>query len=168
MALIIMATLTVPASAACQTPGCVKKAAQAAMDESGTDVAFVVKIGTDGKGTGYMMYRSGGKVKCDRSGVVILGRNTKINKMYHYSFYRNRDAEKKLQTFDGYRWRYTSYVECAEDDGFTIHSYIEYRQGKSWKTCKGTSKNTEGMAMCKEFARYLWSMADPDCPVVFM
>ena len=166
--LLVVCLFSIPAEAACTTPGCVKRAAQAAMDETGANVAFVVKIGTDGKGTGYMMYRAKGKVHCDRSGQVILGRNTKINKTYHYSFYRNRDAEKKLQTFDGYRWRFTSYIECAEDDGFMVHSYIEYRQNGTWKTCKGVSKNTTGLAMCKEFARYLWSMADPDCPVVFM
>ena len=154
--------------AACAAPDRVKTAALAAMNEAGADVCFVIEAGKDGKGTGYMMYRSGGKVKCDRSGAVILGKNTKINKKYHYSFYRNRDAEKKLQTFGTKRWRYTSYIECAEGDGFTVHSYIEKKQGKKWKTCKGVSGNVDGLAMCQEFARYLWSMADPDCPAVFM
>ena len=168
MLLVMTALFSIPAEAACSTPACVKKAALAAMDEAGMDVAFVIKVDKTGKGTGYMMYRDGGKVKCDRSGQVILGKNTKVCKKYHYSFNRNRDAEKKLQTFDGYRWRYTSCIECTEEPGFMVHSYIEYRQNGTWKTCKGTSKNTEGMAICKEFARYLWSMADPDCPVVFM
>lgn len=167
LALIIM-TSVIPAQAACSTPACVKKAAEKAMNESGMDIAFIVKVDKTGKGTGYMMYREKGKVHCDRSGQVILGKNTKICKKYHYYFHRNRDAEKKLQTFGTYRWRYTSYVECAEKPGFTVHSYIEYKQGTTWKTCKGTSKNTEGLSMCKEFARYLWSMADDDCPVVFM
>lgn len=169
MALIIMA-MALPAQAACSTPGCVKKAASEAMDESGMDVCLVVKLnsGCNGKGTAYMMYRDKGKVHCDRSGAVIVGKNTKICKKYHYYFHRNRDVEKKLQTFGNHRWRYTSFIECAERPGFTVHSYIEYRQNGAWKTCKGAGKNVDGLAMCKEFAHYLWSMADDDCPVVFM
>ena len=171
LALIII-TSVIQAEAACTTPGCVKRAAQAAMDETGANVAFVVKIGTDGKGTGYMMYRAKGKVHCDRSGQIILGRNTKICKKYHYYFHRNRDAEKKVESWAKgkvqYRWRYTSLIECSEEPGFKVHSYIEYKNpGKAWQTCKGTSKNTDGVSMCKEFAHYLWSMADDDCPVVF-
>ena len=166
LAMIILVLAAVPAEAA--APAEIRSAAAAAMVRTGKSECFVIRTNRAGKGTAYMMRKSRGKIICDRSGTVILGKNTKINKKYHYSFYRNRDAEKKLQTFDGYRWRYTSYVECAEEPGFMVHSYIEYRQGKSWKTCKGVSKNTTGLAMCKEFARYLWSMADHDCPVVFM
>ncbi len=172
--MILAAVLPASTQAACSTPGCVKKAAQTAMNETGEDTCFVVKTGKDGKGTGYFMYRQGGKVHCDRSGAVILGKNERIKKGYHYSFYRNRAAEKKIMTWKvsgvSFRQRYTSYIECAEDAdfGIQVHSYVEYKQGGSWKTCKGASKNTDGLGMCKEFARYLWSMADPDCPVVFV
>ena len=114
LALIIM-TSVIPAQAACSTPACVKKAAEKAMNESGMDIAFIVKVDKTGKGTGYMMYREKGKVHCDRSGQVILGKNTKICKKYHYYFHRNRDAEKKLQTFGTYRWRYTSYDRMTNE-----------------------------------------------------
>lgn len=175
LALIIMVSV-LPAQAACTTPACVKKAAEKAMNESGIDVAFIVKLdkGCTGKGTAYMMYRDGSKVHCDRSGQVIVGRNTPIKKFYHYSFYRNPLSEKKVMSWKAngiqYRQRYTSNIECAEAACFNIfvHSYVEYKQNGSWQTCKGLSKNTDGMSMCKEFARYLWSCADPDCPVVFL
>lgn len=172
--MILAAVLPASTQAACSTPGCVKEAAQTAMNETGEDTCFVVKTGKDGKGTGYFMYRQNGKVHCDRSGAVILGKNERIKKGYHYYFYRNREAEKKVETWKKngtcFRQRYTSYIECAEDAdfGIQVHSYVEYKQAGSWKTCKGASKNTDGLGMCKEFARYLWSMADPDCPVVFM
>ena len=168
LVLMVVASHAMATYAACTAPACVKKAAEKAMNEIGIDVAFIVKVDKTGKGTGYMMYREKGKVHCDRSGQVILGKNTKICKRYHYYFHRNRDAEKKLQTFGNHRWRYTSFIECAERPGFTVHSYIEYRQNGTWKTCKGVSKNTEGLSMCKEYAHYLWSMADSDCPVVFV
>jgi hypothetical protein len=66
-----------------------------------------------------------------------------------------------------YRQRYTSNIICAEGAAFDIfvHSYVEYKQSNTWKVCKGASKNTDGLAMCKEFAEYLWSCADPGCPV---
>ena len=171
MMVLIMA-MVMPAQAACTTPDCVKKAAEKAMNESGTDIAFVIKVGTDGKGTGYFMYRKNGKVHCDRSGQVIVGKNTKTKKCYHYYFHRNRDAEKKVESWTRgkvqYRWRYTSLIECSEEPGFKVHSYIEYKNpSKAWQTCKGVSKNTDGVSMCKEFAHYLWSVADDDCPVVF-
>lgn len=179
MALLLVLIITgsvLPAQAACTTPACVKKAAEKAMNESGIDIAFIVKLdkGCTGKGTAYMMYRDGSKVHCDRSGLVIVGRNTPIKKFYHYSFYRNQLSEKKVMSWKQngiqYRQRYTSNIECAEAACFNIfiHSYVEYKQNGSWQTCKGLSKNTDGMSMCKEFARYLWSCADPDCPVVFL
>lgn len=177
LVMMVMMLAVMPAQAACSTPNCVKKAAEKAMNESGMDIAFIIKLnkGNSGKGTAYFMYRKNGKVHCDRSGQVIIGKNEHVNKKYHYSFYRNRDAEKKVVDWKvgkvQYRWRYTSYIECAEGACFnlTMHSYIEYKScGKAWQTCKGTTKNTDGVAACKEFCRYLWSMADPDCPVVFM
>ena len=172
MMMVLIMAMVMPAQAACTTPDCVKKAAEKAMNESGTDIAFVIKVGTDGKGTGYFMYRKNGKVHCDRSGQVIVGKNTKTKKCYHYYFHRNRDAEKKVESWAKgkvqYRWRYTSLIECSEEPGFKVHSYIEYKNpGKAWQTCKGVSKNTDGVSMCKEFAHYLWSVADDDCPVVF-
>lgn len=172
MMMVLIMAMVMPAQATCTTPDCVKKAAEKAMNESGTDIAFVIKVGTDGKGTGYFMYRKNGKVHCDRSGQVIVGKNTKTKKCYHYYFHRNRDAEKKVESWTKgkvqYRWRYTSFIECAEEPGFKVHSYIEYKNpGKAWQTCKGVSKNTDGVSMCKEFAHYLWSVADDDCPVVF-
>lgn len=172
--MILAAVLPAYTEAACSTPGCVKKAAQTAMNESGEDVCFVVKTGKDGKGTAYMMMRVKGKIKCDRSGAVILGKNEHIVKGYHYYFYRNRMSEKKIMNWKKngicFRQRYTSYIECAEGAAFgvMVHSYVEYKQNGSWKTCKGVSKNKDGLAMCQEFARYLWSCADPDCPVVFL
>lgn len=175
LVLIIMVSV-IPAQAATTAPACVKKAAEKAMNESGMDVAFIVKLdkGCTGKGTGYMFYRAKGKAVCDRSGQVIVGRNTPVKKCYHYSFYRNQLSEKKVMSWKQgkvqYRQRYTSNIECAEAACFNIfvHSYVEYKQNGSWHTCKGLSKNTDGMSMCKEFARYLWSCADPDCPVVFL
>ena len=173
MVMMIMASV-LPVSAACSTPGCVKKAAQQVMDREGTDICFVVKVGKNGKGTAYFMYRRNGKVHCDRSGQVILGKETKVKKCNHYYFNRNRDAEKKVESWKQngiqYRWRYTSFIECAEDADYAIkvHSYIEYKKCGEWKVCKGTSKNTKGLAGCKEFMHYLWSMADDDCPVAFI
>lgn len=171
----IIAAGIIPAydtEAACAATDRVKEAAMAAMNEAGADVCFVIEAGKDGRGTGYMMYKSGKRAKCDRTGAVIIGRNEHIKKCYHYSFYRNLDNEKKVTTWkqDGttYRWRYTSRIECAEEPGLTVHSYTEYKHGGTWKTCKGVSKNRDGVSMCKEFARYLWSMADPDCPVIFL
>ena len=75
-----------------------------------------------------------------------------------------------MPTGTQYRERYTSSIICAEGGAFDVfvHSYVEYKQGGAWKTCKGASKNTDGMAMCKEFSRYLWSCADPGCPVAIM
>jgi hypothetical protein len=180
MALLLVLIITasvLPAQAATTAPACVKSAAKAAMDRSGMKICFVVKIGSTGKGTAYMMRLKNGKTVCDRSGAVILGKNTlyRLNKGYHYSFYRSRNIEKKLMTWKTgstrYRQRYTSNIECSEGASFNVfvHSYVEYKQsGRTWKVCKGLSKNTDGLAMCKEFARYLWSCADPDCPVVFL
>ena len=175
LALAIMGSV-IPAQAACSTPGCVKRTATALMNETGTDICFIVKTDKSGKGTAYMMVKnSKGKVKCDRSGAVILGKNTKVKKCYTYFFNRNRDFEQNVTTWKSngvqYRWRYQMRIDCDQDAdyGMTIHSYIEYKNcGKAWQTCKGTSKNVDGIAACKEFVRYLRSMADPDCPVVFM
>ena len=176
--LLVILCNTIPASAACQTPGCVKRAALTAMDESGMDICLVIKLnsGCNGKGTAYMMYKnSKGKVHCDRSGAVIVGKNEKVRKNYHYSAYRNRAAEKDLVSWKNgkiqYRERYISFIECAEGAAFNlmIHSYIEYKNpGAEWKICKGVSRNVDGVAMCKEFAHYLRSMLDPDTPVVFL
>ena len=171
----IIAAGTIPAydtEAACAAPDRVKKAALAAMNETGSDVCFVIEAGKDGRGTGYMMYKSGKRAKCDRTGAVIIGRNDHIKKSNYYSFYRDRGIEEKTATWnqDGtkYRWRYTSYIECSDGPGLFVHSYTEYKQDGTWRTCKGPSKNRDGLAMCKEFAHYLWSMADPDCPVIFL
>lgn len=174
MALIIMVSV-IPARAAVTAPACVKTRAAQLMKETGSDTAFIIKLGADRKGTAYMFYKNPkGKVICDRSGAVILGKNTPYNKSYHYSFYRNRASEFEIMKWKKggtqYRERYTSNIICAEGGAFDIfvHSYVEYKQGTTWKTCKGASKNTDGMAMCKEFARYLWSCADPGCPVAIM
>ena len=174
MALIITVSV-IPAQAAVTAPACVKTRATQLMKETGSDTAFVIKLGADRKGTGYMFYKNPrGKVICDRSGAVILGKNTPYDKSYHYSFYRNRASEFEIMKWKKggtqYRERYTSNIVCAEGGAFDIfiHSYVEYKQGTTWKTCKGASKNTDGMAMCKEFARYLWSCADPGCPVAIM
>lgn len=149
----IIAAGIIPAydtEAACAAPDRVKTAAMAAMNEAGADVCFVIEAGADGKGTGYMMYRKNGKVHCDRSGQVIIGKNEKVKKCYHYSFYRNRDAEKKVVNWTKgkvqYRWRYTSYIECAEGACFnlTMHSYIEYKQcGKAWQFNDGGPEENE-------------------------
>lgn len=175
LVVMVMVLAVMPTQAACSTPNCVKKAAEKAMSESGMDVALIIKTGKSGKGTAYMMVKKKGKVHCDRSSQVIIGKNEHIKKCYHYSFYRNRDAEKKVMNWTKgkvqYRERYTSYIECAEGAAFNLmfHSYIEYKNpGKAWQTCKGASKNVDGIAACKEFCRYLWSMADPDTPVVFL
>lgn len=170
MLLVMIITLSaLPAEAACTTPGCVKRAALTAMDEAGSDVCLVIKPGKDGKSTGYMMYRYGKSAKCDRSGQVIVGRNEHIDKSRHYFFMRNREIEKKIERCGNFRWRYTSVIDCIEEpECIKVHSYIEYKKNGTWKTCKGVSKNTDGISMCKEFAHYLWSFADPGCPVVFM
>ena len=177
MTLVIMASITMPTQATCSTPGCVKKAAQKAMDENDSDICLVVKLdsGCNGKGTAYMMYRTAGRVKCDRSGAVIVGKNERIRKKYHYFAYRNRAYEEKVTSWNGdgirYRYRWNIIWECAEDADYNLdaHSYIEYKNpGAAWATCKGVSKNTDGVAMCKEFAHYLRSMLDPDCPVIFL
>ena len=156
-------------------PADVKAKAAAVMRETGKAQAFIVKTDQTGRGTAYMMRKtSRGKVVCDRSGSVILGKNEVILKSYAYAFDRCRDTEKKVMSWTQagikYRQRYTSFVECTNAPAFTvmIHSYVEYKQGGAWKTCKGLSKNKNGMAMCKEFAHYLWSTADPGCPVVLM
>lgn len=174
LVLAIMGSV-IPAQAACSTPNCVKKAAQAAMEETGMGVCLVVKTDKTGKGTAYMMTMTKkGNAKCDRSGAVILGKNTKVKKCYTYFFLRNHDFEKNVTTWKSkgvqYRWRYQMRIDCDQDAdyGMTLHSYIEYKQKNTWKTCKGTSKNVDGIAACKEFVRYLRSMADPYCPVVFL
>ena len=175
LVLAIMGSV-IPAQAACSTPGCVKKAAQTAMVETGMGVCLVVKTDKTGKGTAYMMTMTKkGNAKCDRSGAVILGKNTKVKKGYTYFFLRNYYFEKNVTTWKSkgvqYRWRYQMRIDCDQDAdyGMTLHSYIEYKNpGKAWKTCKGASKNVDGIATCKEFANYLRSMADPDCPVVFI
>ena len=175
MAVILAAVLPAGTEAAVTAPACVKTRATQLMKETGSDTAFIIKLGPDRKGTAYMFYRNPrGKIICDRSGAVILGKNTPYNKSYHYSFYRNRASEFKIMKWKKgstqYRERYTSNIICAEGAAFDIfvHSYVEYKQGTTWKTCKGASKNTAGMAMCKEFAWYLWSCADPGCPVSIM
>lgn len=176
MAVILAAVLPAGTEAAVTAPADVKAKAAAVMRENGSDVSFIIKLGADRKGTAYMFYRSPkGKVICDRSGAVILGKNNPYNKSYHYSFYRNRASEFEIMKWKKgstqYRERYTSSIICAEGAAFDIfiHSYVEYKEsGKAWKTCKGASKNVDGMAMCKEFARYIWSCADPGCPVAIM
>lgn len=177
MALVILASITMPTQAACSTPGCVKKAAEKAMNQNDADICLVIKLdkGCSGKGTAYMMYRDKGKVHCDRSGAVIVGKNERIRKKYHYFVYRNRAYEENVTSWKKsgiqYRTRWNTYIECAEDADMNLmlHSYIEYRNpGAAWATCKGVSKNTDGIAMCKEFAHYLRSMLDPDCPVIFL
>lgn len=172
---LLFALIPAGTEAATTAPACVKTRAAQLMKETGSDTAFVIKLNSDRKGTAYMFYKTPkGKVICDRSGAVILGKNTPYNKSYHYSFYRNRASEFEIMKWKKggtqYRERYTSNIICAEGGAFDIfvHSYVEYKQGGTWKTCKGASKNTDGMAMCKEFSRYLWSCADPGCPVAIM
>ena len=176
--IFILAAGAVPigTQAACSTPACVKKAATAAMNENDTDVAFVIKTDKKGKSIGYMMYRENGRVKCDRSGTVIIGKNTNIRKDYHYYVYRNNNAEKKITSWTKnkvqHRTKWNTRVECAEDMdyGFYFHSYDETKSsGKAtWKVHKGACKNVDGVAMCEKFAHYLRSMLDPNCPVLFI
>lgn len=176
--MLILAAGAVPigAQAACSTPTCVKKAATAAMDENDINIAFVIKTDKKGKSIGYMMYRDKGRVKCDRSGTVIIGKNTNIRKNYHYYVYRNNNAEKKIISWTKnkiqHRTKWNTCVECAEDMdyGFYFHSYDETKSsGKAvWKVHKGACKNVDGVAMCEKFAHYLRSMLDPDCPVIFI
>lgn len=175
LVVILAAVMPERTEAAATAPADVKAKAAAVMQETGKAQAFIVKTDQTGRGTAYMMRKtSRGKVVCDRSGAVILGRNEVVLKSYAYAFDRCRDTEKKVMSWTQagtkYRQRYTSFVECTNAPAFTImiHSYVEYKQNGSWQTCKGLSKNTDGMSMCKEFARYLWSCADPGCPVVFM
>jgi hypothetical protein len=173
--MILAAVLPTRTEAAVTAPADVKAKAAAVMQETGKAQAFIVKTDQTGRGTAYMMRKtSRGKVVCDRSGSVILGKNEVVLKSYAYAFDRCRDTEKTVMnwTQNGvkHRQRYTSFVECTNAPAFTImiHSYAEYKQGGAWKTCKGLSKNKNGLAMCKEFAHYLWSCADPGCPVAFM
>lgn len=168
MLLIVMALAYIPAEAA-TVPADVKAAAK------GTAQCFVIKVGKDGRGTGYMMRKTkAGKYVCDRSGAVILGKDQAVYRSGHYSFYRNRNIEKRVMTWTKddvkYRQRYTSFIECAEGAAFDImvHSYVEYKQDGVWKTGKGPSKNRNGLAMCRTFAEYLWSCADPGCKVVII
>lgn len=174
LALIIM-TSVLPTYAATTAPTKVTTTAKKLMRDNGTESCFIIKLKSDRTGTAYMMRKtSKGKIVCDRSGAVILGKNTPYNKNYHYSFYRNRASEFKTMKWKQngiqYRQRYTSNIICAEGAAFDIfvHSYVEYKQNGTWKTCKGASKNTDGLAMCKEFAEYLWSCADPGCPVAII
>ena len=173
--MILAAVLPARTEAASTAPADVKVKAAAVMRETGKAQAFIIKTDQTGRGTAYMMRKtSRGKVVCDRSGAVILGKNEVILKSYAYAFDRCRDTEKKVMSWTQngvkHRQRYTSFVECTNAPAFTImiHSYVEYKQGSTWKTCKGLSKNKNGLAMCKEFAHYLWSTADPGCPVAFM
>ena len=173
--MILAAVLPARTEAASTAPADVKAKAAAVMQETGKTQVFIIKTDQTGRGTAYMMRKtSRGKTVCDRSGAVILGKNEVVLKSYAYAFDRCRDTEKKVMSWTQagteYRQRYTSFVECTNAPAFTImiHSYVEYKQGSTWKTCKGTSKNKNGMAMCKEFAHYLWSTADPGCPVAFM
>ena len=173
--MILAAVLPARTEAASAAPADVKARAAAVMQETGKAQAFIIKTDQTGRGTAYMMRKtSRGKVVCDRSGAVILGRNEVVLKSYAYAFDRNRNTEKTVMSWaqNGvkHRQRYTSFVECTNAPAFTImiHSYVEYKQGGAWKTCKGLSKNKNGLAMCKEFAHYLWSTADPGCPVAFM
>lgn len=177
LALIIMVSV-IPTQAAVTAPACVKTRATQLMKESGSDVAFVVKLGTDRKGTGYMFYKNArGKVVCDRSGTVILGKNTPYKKSYTYHFYRNFNFEynnRKMSWKIGrtqYEQAWPINIECDQvaEYSFLVHGYVRYKEpGRAWKTCKGASKNTDGVAMCQEFARYLRSCADDGCPVAFM
>ena len=173
--MILAAVLPARTEAASTAPADVKAKAAAVMQETGKTQVFIIKTDQTSRGTAYMMRKtSRGKVVCDRSGAVILGKNEVILKSYAYAFDRCRDTEKKVMSWTQngvkHRQRYTSFVECTNAPAFTImiHSYVEYKQGGAWKTCKGLSKNKNGMAMCKEFAHYLWSTADPGCPVAFM
>lgn len=173
--MILAAVLPARTEAASTAPADVKAKAAAVMQETGKTQVFIVKTDSTGRGTGYMMRKtSRGKVVCDRSGAVILGKNEVVLKSYAYAFDRNRDTEKTVMSWTQngvkHRQRYTSFIECTNAPAFTImvHSYVEYKQGGSWKTCKGLSKNKNGLAMCKEFAHYLWSCADQGCPVRFM
>ena len=176
--LMVMIFAVMPTQAAVSVPACVKTKATQLMRESGMDVAFVVKIGSDRKGTGYMFYRNAkGKVVCDRKGTVILGKNTPYKKSYTYRFYRNFNFEynTKVMKWNVGRTQYEQdwpiNVECDQvaEYGFLVHGYVRYKApGKAWTTCKGASRNTDGLAMCKEFARYLRSCADDGCPVAFM
>jgi len=180
---LITGLLALPSEAGTVIPEKVKVAAVNGManaDIKDCSACLVVstKKTKDGseKGTAYMIRRTRkGKLKCDRSGTVILGRNEHVIKAYKYSFYRNRAAEKRVMSWKvgnvQYRQRFTSFIDCEQGAAFNVmvHSYVEYKMpGKSWVTCKGTSKNGNGLSMCKDFAEYLWSVADPDCPVVFI
>jgi hypothetical protein len=173
--MILAAVLPARTEAAATAPADVKAKAAAVMRETGKSQVFIIKTDQTGKGTAYMMRKtSRGKVVCDRSGSVILGKNEVILKSYAYAFDRCRDTEKKVMSWTRsgvkHRQRFTSFIECIEAPAFTVmvHSYVEYKQGSTWKVCKGPSKNRDGLAMCKNFAEYLWSCADPGCPVVFM
>lgn len=173
--MILAAVLPARTEAAVTAPTDLKAKAAAVMRETGKSQVFIIKTDSTGKGTAYMMRKtSRGKVICDRSGSVILGKNEVVLKSYAYAFDRCRGTEKEVMSWrqNGvkHRQRYTSFIECTNAPAFTImiHSYVEYKQGSTWKTCKGLSKNKNGLAMCKEFAHYLWSTADPGCPVAFM
>lgn len=175
---LVFAAGAVPieSQAAVYSPNCVKVAAEKAMKESGLDVAFVVKLnGNNGKGTGYMMYRNRkGKVVCDRSGQVILGKDTPFYPEGNYYFYRNRNIEKKVMTWtkDGVKHRQYWSLNVENDKGaafgFLFHSYVEKKVNGVWKAYKGTKSNRDGMAACKEFVHYLRSCADPGCRIIFI
>ena len=175
---LLFALIPAGAEAATTAPACVKTKATQLMRESGMDVAFVVKLGADRKGTGYMFYRnSRGKVVCDRSGAVILGKNTPYKKSYTYHLYRNFNFEynNKVMKWKIGRTQYEQAwpinIECDQvaEYSFLVHGYVRYKEpGRAWKACKSASKNTNGLTMCERFARYLRSCADDGCPVAFM
>ena len=171
LALVIM-TSVLPTYAATTAPTKVTTTAKRLMKESNTDSCCVISLNANRKGTAYMMRKTRrGKIVCDRKSAVILGKNTPYNKKFHYSFYRNRASEFDVMNWKKngvqYRQRWTLTIECEEGAAFDIfvHSYVEYKQGRIWKTCKTAGKNTDGLAGCKDFTHYLWSCADPGCPV---
>ena len=98
-------------------------------------------------------------------------------KSYTYHVYRNFSFEynnRKMSWKIGrtqYEQAWPINIECDQvaEYSFLVHGYVRYKEpGRAWKTCKGASRNTNGLAMCERFARYLRSCADDGCPVAFM
>lgn len=177
---VLMGILAVRAAAATTLPANVKRQAVACMNREKMNEVVVIQTtkNRDGSRTGtiYLIYRNSrnGSPKVDISSKVIIGKNEHLLPSGHYRFYRNRDAEKRLMTWTEngtkYRQRYTSFIDCDEGAAFNlmVHSFVEYRKGSTWNTCKGTSLNDDGVAVCKTTAQEIWSCCDDSCPVVFM
>lgn len=147
MALMVMASITVPAQAA-SVPAKVYKAAENCINENNRCIVI-----DNSAGKIYLLKKCKGKWEVKKSFKCTNG--DYINPRKHYHLLRNKDTDKLAYKEGNKTFWYGMYIDCYEEvqiRTIRIHSYGE-KGGRTYKTVR---HNPNGIGCCIDNAYYIW------------